>query len=204
MGLAGARDAGAGVTYRPAFREALSLLAVAFERLAERGIKPPVLVGGAAVELLTGGALISGDFDLVTPAQTELFEELRTIGFIHPGGNFLARSLLHPASGIGVQCVSGLLMDGATDLSRIQVVQVDGGQSISVIPREDLIADRMGQALSRPLGGILEDMKDQAAKLYLLADDLDSAYLDKRIQEETSGAANLTTLKAWTDEVRHA
>ncbi|HEY2870637.1 MAG TPA: hypothetical protein VGJ56_01895 [Reyranella sp.] len=38
-------------TYRTEFSEALTLLAVAADRLVRRGHSAPVLVGGAAVEL---------------------------------------------------------------------------------------------------------------------------------------------------------
>lgn len=84
---------------RPEFREALSLLVVAFSRLEKRGIAAPVPVGGAAVELYTGGAIATGDFDFVTPAKEEFFEELIALGFERPGFDhargvsFLANSL---------------------------------------------------------------------------------------------------------------
>ena len=36
----------------------------------QAGYPRPILVGGAAVEFYTGGAVVSGDFDIVTPAET--------------------------------------------------------------------------------------------------------------------------------------
>jgi hypothetical protein len=53
-------------TYRPEFVAALALLAEAFEEVVVAGFERPVLVGGAAVEFYTGGAVASGDFDVVT------------------------------------------------------------------------------------------------------------------------------------------
>lgn len=153
---------------------------------------------------MTGGRIASGDFDLVTPAQSELFEELERLGFERPGGSFLDRSLWHPESQMSVQVVSGLLMDGRADLDRILIVEIGHDLSISLIPPEDLIADRLGQAFSVPFGRIREDMKDQGVILYLLAEKLDLDYLNRRIREETSGAADLGTLARWADEVRNA
>jgi hypothetical protein len=55
-------------TYRPEIVEALNLLAAAFNDVVAAGYARPVLVGGAAVEFYTGGAVVSGDFDVVTAA----------------------------------------------------------------------------------------------------------------------------------------
>ncbi len=57
------------MVYRREFVEALVLLADAFERVVASGHARPVLVGGAAVEFYTGGAVVSGDFDVVPDAQ---------------------------------------------------------------------------------------------------------------------------------------
>jgi len=40
------------------------------------------------------------------------------------------------------------------------------------------------------------EMLDQAIKLYQLAEDVDEAYLDRRIQEETQGEYDIEYLKA--------
>jgi hypothetical protein len=45
--------------FRPEFVDALSLIADAIEELLRHGHKPPVLVGGAAVELFTTGEITS-------------------------------------------------------------------------------------------------------------------------------------------------
>ncbi len=184
------------------------MLVAAFARLEKRGIAAPVLVGGAAVELYTGGAIATGDFDFVTPAKDEFFEELIALGFERPGFDhatgvsFLANSLLLRKSGMGLQVVSGFLMDGRAERARIVFVQLDAGR-IPVIPVEDLIADRMAEApVSK--GEPSKDMQDQCVNLALLAEGLDLTYLDKRIGEESAGDASLATLKAWTDDRRHS
>ena len=68
-----------------------------------------------------------------------------------------------------------------------------------MIPIEDLIADRMAQALDGRL--VRKDMQNQAIRLYQLAEALDEEYLDIRIRMETVGEASLETLSGW---VAHA
>jgi hypothetical protein len=100
--------------------------------------------------------------------------------------------MINERLGFAVQVVSGALMDGRTDLEKILVVDI-GGAALRIIPVEDLIADRMGQAYSarppRP------DMLDQAFTLLQLAESVDETYLDRRIREETAGDADLTMLR---------
>ena len=95
------------MAYRPEFREALTLLATAIQNLRKRGYEAPILVGGAAVELFTGGQITSGDFDFVCPWKAEFFSELEALGFVRPGRGWLTKSLLHPTLGFGVEVVSG-------------------------------------------------------------------------------------------------
>lgn len=186
--------------FRPEFREALILFATAIQRLRMRGIEAPILVGGAAVELFTGGQVTSGDFDFVSASKDEFFKELLALGFVRPAGvGWLDRSLFHPDLGFGVQVVSGFLMDGQADRSRVRVLRLDekdGGREAWVIPIEDLIADRMAQALAVP-GRIRKDMQNQSIRLYQLADVVDNDYLNSRIKTETGDEASLATLLDW-------
>jgi len=188
------------MVFRPAFREALTLFAKAIQRLEARGVEAPILVGGAAVEFFTGGQITSGDFDFVSARKDEFFAELLKVGFIRPQGpGWLDRSLFHPGLGFGVQVVSGQLMDGQAERSRIVIVRLPGGAGETrLIPLEDLIADRMAQALAGPR--IEKDMQNQSVSLYRLAENLDRDYLDRRIKTETGNAATLATLLAWSDE----
>jgi hypothetical protein len=98
----------------------------------------------------------------------------------------------------GVQVVSGSLMDGRADGSKIQVVDVYSGCKLKlrIIPVEDLIADRMAQALAG--SRIREDMKSQAVSLYQFAERPDPQYLDRRIRDETANEASLATLIQWS------
>ncbi|MBV8190844.1 MAG: hypothetical protein JOY64_03650 [Alphaproteobacteria bacterium] len=189
------------MTFRHEFVEALTLLATAIDRLKARGYSPPILVGGAAVELYTGGQVTSGDFDFVSADQAEFLSELERVGFERPKrAGWLTRSLWHPRLRFAVQVVSGALMDGNADAARIRIVEVSADQeesdlTLRVIPIEDLIADRMAQALATNV--IREDMQNQAVRLYQLAEGLDSDYLDRRIRTETGGEGSLQILSDW-------
>jgi len=193
------------MAFRPAFREALSILATAVERLTQKGYPAPVLVGGAAVELYTDGQITSGDFDFVSDQQIPFFEELMALGFTRPSQpGWLQRSLWHPDLLLAVQVVSSTLMDGHVDRRRVRVIEVDRqgeaqGAVLSVIPVEDLIADRMAQALAGR--SIRKDMQNQAVRLYQLAESLDEEYLDARIRTETANEASRETLSDWVTHV---
>jgi hypothetical protein len=188
---------------RPEFLEALDLFAKATDRMAGKGMSAPVLVGGAAVELYTGGAVVSGDFDFVSEWQAEFFAELMALGFERPTqAGWLQSSLLHPALDIAVQVVSKPLMDGRTDSDRILILDLtrESGKPLPlrIIPAEDLIADRMAQALAGPR--LDKNMQNQAIRLYQLVEDVDEAYLDGRIRTETGNQASVETLRAWMND----
>jgi hypothetical protein len=183
------------MVYRREFVEALVLLADAFERVVASGHARPVLVGGAAVEFYTGGAVVSGDFDVVTDAQGALESALIDLGFKREDRpQHLLRGLYHPDLEIGVEVVSGRLFDGASDETRVRLVDVRPGQRVAIAPPEDLIADRMGQYCSIP--NRIPEMLDQAVKLYQLAGEVDDAYLEKRIREETQGECGIENLRS--------
>jgi hypothetical protein len=90
---------------------------------------------------------------------------------------------------IGVQLVSGRLFDGRTDPQRITLLPVENGGTIALAPIEDMIADRLGQSAgSEQRDG---EMLEQARLLAELAGEIDSAYLIRRILEETGDPALL-------------
>jgi hypothetical protein len=75
-------------------------------------------------------------------------------------------------------------LGGAVDPARILLVRPIGEKvPFRILSVEDMIADRMGQFAS----GSAPDMRGQAAALLALYPDLDRAYLERRIREETSG-----------------
>ncbi|WP_417810333.1 hypothetical protein [Thalassospira alkalitolerans] len=186
------------MAYRDDFVSVLELLSRAFDIVESKGFKRPVIVGGAAVELYTQGALVSGDIDIVTPWQVELEEALEMIGFVRSvGAGAFARGFQHLDLGFGVEIVGRTLMEGQADQDKILVIDLVDGGSVDFIAVEDLIADRMGQYNVPPAMRL--DMLNQAAELLKLAETVDKAYLDRRISEETAGDFGLSFLEEHID-----
>lgn len=171
--------------YRPEFAAALELFARVSESIAERGLPRPVLVGGAAVEYYTASAIGTGDFDVCTPIQQELEEELVKFGFVRPSGpGLLTRGWVHPDLHLGFEIVGNSPLDGNVPPERLVLIEgLAGDTSFVIIPVEDLIADRMGQYAS----GTAPEMRDQAHLLLHLHPEVDMNYLEERIRFETEG-----------------
>lgn len=181
------------------FKEALSLLAEAVAKVRSAGGAEPVLVGGGAVEFYTAGGFLSGDLDLVAPETEAIEEALISVGFDRPTGpGQPRRGVFHPGLGMGVEVVSGALMDGQADRARIKVINIGHDRSFKIIPPEDLIADRMAQAVSTRIPD--QRMVAQAVLLYRLVQNLDEDYLDKRVKFETGADAGLAILRMWAEE----
>ena len=180
--------------YRREFIEALKILARACERVAEHGRGGPILVGGAAVEFYTGGAVVSGDFDVVTTMQGELEAILEELGFERPvGPGESTKGLVHRGLLIGVEVVGSALLDGEGDRDRVLLTELDG-REVTIIGIEDLIADRMGQYNAVPGGD--PEMLSQAVRLMQFAAAIDETYLDAQIRSQTLGDFDLAFLKA--------
>jgi hypothetical protein len=171
--------------WRPEFLDAVRLLARLSDAMDERGLPRPVLVGGGAVEFYSGSALMTGDIDVTSPVQPELEEELQRLGFARPSGPGQSlRGWIHPDLGLGFEVVGSSPMGGGIDSARLRLVAPVGETALfRIISVEDLIADRMGQFAS----GSAPEMLGQARTLLSLYPDLDSAYLENRIRQETLG-----------------
>lgn len=168
------------------------MLARISAEMDEAGFRPPVLVGGAAVEIYTKGAVTTGDFDLSCGRQEVLEAAMRRHGFVRPSGPGVAtRGWVHPELKLGFECVSDTLLDGMADRAMIQVVELDGNGEVAVIAPEDIIADRMGQYAS----GSAPEMLAQARALFALCKGLDMDYMARRISEETAGSHGLQDLQ---------
>lgn len=169
--------------YRPQFEAALRLFARVSQAMVARRLPRPVLVGGAAAEYYSGSAISTGDFDLCSPTQTELEEEMGRHGFVKPTGPGMStRGWIHPDLRLGFEVVARVPMDGSVDSDHILLVEnISPGESFAIISVEDLIADRMGQYAS----GTARDRIDQARLLLRLHPGVDRAYLDRRIRQES-------------------
>lgn len=178
--------------YRPEFEAALHLLARISSEMDAAGYRPPVLVGGGAVEIYTRGAVTTGDFDLSCGRQDELEEHMQRHGFVRPSGPGMAtRGWVHPQLKLGFECVSDTLLDGMADRDMVQIVELGADGEVAVIAPEDIIADRMGQYAS----GSAPDMLGQARALFALCEGLDMDYMARRIAEETAGTYGLQDLQ---------
>ncbi len=171
--------------YRPEFEAALRLLAEMSQEMAEAGYSRPVLVGGAAVEYYSASTIVTGDFDLCTPRQSQFEAIMQRHGFIRPSGPGKAtRGWIHPELALGFEIVASVPMDGSVDQDHIFLIEdlTENGE-FAVISVEDLIADRMGQFAS----GSAPEMLGQARALLRLHPDADMDYLERRIRFESGG-----------------
>lgn len=179
--------------YRTEFEAALRLLARISDEMDVAGYRPPILVGGGAVEIYTRGAVTTGDFDLSCGRQDVLEAVMQQHGFVRPTGAGVAtRGWIHPELKLGFECVSDTLLDGMADRDMVQVVELGDGGEVAVIAPEDIIADRMGQYAS----GSAPEMLGQARALFALCEGLDMDYMERRISEETAGSHGLQDLQA--------
>ncbi|QJR01870.1 hypothetical protein HH800_06430 [Sphingobium yanoikuyae] len=169
--------------WRPQFEAALTMLAQISAAMDAKGYRPPVLVGGGAVELYTQSAISTGDFDLVSSQQMALESVMVDHGFVRPKGAGLSlRGWIHPDLKLGFEVVGSRLLDGFADQDFLQVIEIGEHGAVAVISAEDLIADRMGQYAS----GSADEMLGQAKALFKLSQGLDRDYMERRIREETA------------------
>lgn len=179
--------------YRPEFEAGLRLLARISRAMDEAGHRPPVLVGGGAVELYTGGAVTTGDFDLSCGRQDVLERIMQEHGFVRPSGpGAMTRGWIHPDLKLGFECVSGTLLDGMADRSMVRLIELGMDGDLAVLAPEDIIADRMGQYAS----GSAPDMLGQARALFTICEALDIDYMERRIAHETAGEYGVQDLQA--------
>ncbi len=106
----------------------------------------PVLVGGAAVELYTGGAYTTGDLDFVGTVPPPVAERLKEVGFKQRG-----RHWVHDAEEIFIEFPSSGLDGGEEPI----VLEVEGERLLVVEP-EALVADRLAawQVWQSPEDGV--------------------------------------------------
>jgi len=95
--------------------------------------KPPVLVGGAAVELYTRGAYTTGDFDFVGGVPDEVGKRLQEVGFRREG-----RHWVQAKEQLFVEFPGGAVQEH----ERTARIEVDGTSVLTLSP-EDLIVDRL-------------------------------------------------------------
>lgn len=108
-------------------------LAAWVQGLYPEGSPVPVLVGGAAVELYTGGAYVTGDLDFVGEVPGPVAAKLRREGFRKVG-----RHWIHEREQVFLEFPSRALEPGA-ERAVLRVSRVD----VTTLRPEELILDRL-------------------------------------------------------------
>jgi len=111
----------------------VAALAAWLQSLAVTVEQKPVLVGGGAVELYSGGAYVTGDLDFVGSLGEEGERQLEAAGFRRRG-----RHWIHEEHQIFLEFPSDHLQEGES----AAIIEV-GEYSVVVIGLEELIADRL-------------------------------------------------------------
>jgi len=93
----------------------------------------PVLVGGSAVELFTGGSYVTGDMDLVGTVPAAIGNALADAGFIRHG-----RHWIHEEGRIFLEFPSACLSS-----SKKAEERTFHGHRILIVSPEDLLVDRL-------------------------------------------------------------
>lgn len=119
----------------------------------------PVLVGGAAVELYTGGGYTTGDLDFVGSVPQTVAKAFESAGFERRG-----RHWVHEQGQVFIEFPSAALDEGETAV----VLDVRGHRVIAVEP-EALVADRLAawQAWGSPEDGVNAWLVARSQKLDL-------------------------------------
>ena len=114
--------------------------------LYEADREKPILVGGAAVELYTGGAYTTGDLDFVGTVPPLVASALKEAGFDRRG-----RHWIHEVGEVFIEFPSTGLDIGEDSV----VIEVED-QRVLIVGREALIADRLAawQAWKSPEDGV--------------------------------------------------
>ena len=148
------------------------------DEIVRRGGKPPVVVGGEAVELYTQGSYTTGYIDIKSPKKiTE--DVLREWGFEKKERTWFSKSL-----DIYIDWLGESLDEGPEAEKRVNRLTVADGREITIISIEDLIIDRLNAAKwwkdsdSLMWARVLIEVKQR------LNEELDRDYLLKRAKEE--------------------
>ncbi len=108
-------------------------LAAWFQGLFPAETQPAVLVGGGAVELLTGGGYVTGDLDFVGDLPRSVAAKLEACNFARRG-----RHWIHEAGGLFLE-LPGRSLEPASAPIEVEVA----GFGVLVIAPEALLADRL-------------------------------------------------------------
>jgi predicted nucleotidyltransferase len=155
---------------RDPIRKRMLALALLTHRLAEDGLEP-VLVGGAALELYTGGGYATKDVDLALPSSPEVDAAFADLGFAKEGRYWYREDL-----DLLFEAPAPADLPGE-DAPRT-VVEIEGLRAV-VLGVEDLLIDRLRAAVHWHS----EEDRRWARRLALLhSDRLDWGYLRAKLE----------------------
>ncbi len=118
------------------FKKHLLFSAWLSKELKQKNILTPIIVGGSALEIYTGGFYLTGDIDIVSPYREEIEKLLLDTGYFKKVG----KNLISDKLGLFLEIVDEKL---AGDLSKVTTIKLKEDLEIKVIGVEDLIIDRL-------------------------------------------------------------
>jgi hypothetical protein len=195
---------------RKSFLSALELLAQAGARLPF-GVPDPVLWGGSAMELYTGGLWPAADLEVIGSDARLLTSELFAVGFRWSDRpRHAERGLWHRELDIGIDIIEARAVPSVAEQSNTLVVVLDldpsgstDEASLKVVGIEDLIAQQVGCWLrdGAPSGALAA----QVQALVGLGQEgvggpFAASYLQRRLARETDG--EVVVEMPWSEEGR--
>jgi len=159
--------------------------------IIKNGGRPPIVVGGEALEIYTQGGYTTGDIDIKSPK--DLTEKiLTTWGFIRRGRVWFNSDL-----DIYIDWLGEGLDEGPEAEERVNTISIGDGLEVKVISIEDLIIDRLNA---------LKWWNDQDSIMWVrvllevkkrLGEEIDIKYLQKRAESEGIKEIVQDVLKGW-------
>ena len=143
----------------------------------------PVLVGGSAVELYTGGAYTTGDLDFVGHISPTARKILIETGFTRHGRNWI-----HEGAKIFLEFPSGSL--GEDERKAVLTV---GRLRIQIVSPEDLLVDRMAawKHWESPIDGINSFLLYRAQSKSFDEDHLEKRTMTEDVQDALEAVRSL-------------
>jgi hypothetical protein len=168
----------------PEGMEKTAALAAWFQDIYPSAANAPVLVGGAAVEILSGGAYTTGDLDFVGEVPSEVVRRLEAEGFSRQG-----RHWVHEAGQVFVEIPGSHLEPDERAVS----VQV-GNWTVLILSPEDVLVDRLAawQFWISPLDAVAAFWVWQSTKSRLDESRLRAAAERRRVEPALKRLQDLT------------
>jgi hypothetical protein len=122
------------------FKRKIGLLKIIAGYFADHGQRPPVVVGGEAVEIYTKGAFVSHDVDILSSRQALIDCLEKELGFSRIHHNFFC-----PEPLFAVEWQGSALEEGREAEDHVRPVVING-IAIHLVGMEDLVIDRLNAA----------------------------------------------------------